>query len=85
MQARCLALERPRFSLVDGILFHEDPGLPGRLQLVVPRQVQEQLVQESHDGRFSVHFAENAPGKLSDGVSVGRLCKVISTSVAIPE
>ena len=58
VQARCLALERPRFSLVDGVLFHEDPGLPGRLQLVVPRQVQEQLIQESHDGRFSGHFAE---------------------------
>ena len=44
--ARRLALERPRFSLVDGVLLHEDPGLPGRPQLVVPKQVQEQLVQE---------------------------------------
>ena len=58
VQARRLALERPRFSLADGVLFHEDQGLPGRPQLVVPRQVQEQLVQESHDGRFSGHFAE---------------------------
>ena len=58
VEARRLALERPRFSLVDGVLLHEDPGLPGRPQLVVPKQVQEQLVQESHDGRFSGHFAE---------------------------
>ena len=58
MQARHLALERPRFSLVDGNLFHKDPGLPGRLQLVVPRQVQEQLIQGSCNGRFSGHFTE---------------------------
>ena len=58
VQAQRLALEKLRFSLVDGVLLHEDPRLPGRLQLVVPKQVQEKLVQESHDGRFSGHFAE---------------------------
>ncbi len=56
--ARKLALENPRFSIIDGVLFHEDPWLPGRLQAVVPRKVREQLIQESHDGRFSGHFAE---------------------------
>ena len=44
VEAHHLDLERPRFSLVDGVLLHEDPGLPGRPQLVVAKQVQEQLV-----------------------------------------
>ena len=44
VEAHHLDLERPRFSLVDGVLLHEDPGLPGQPQLVVAKQVQEQLV-----------------------------------------
>ena len=53
-----VALKRPCFPLAGGVLLHKDPRLPGQPQSVVPRQVQDQLVQESHDGRFSGHFAK---------------------------
>ena len=44
------------FAILDGILYYMDPG-SHRLRLAVPKVLQQQLMEETHAGAFSGHFA----------------------------
>ena len=56
--ARRLALERPRFTLVGGVLYLIDAQRNNRLRLAVPTSLRKKLLEENHSGRFSGRFAE---------------------------
>ncbi len=56
--AKRLALEKSRFEVVDGVLYHENPDVPGVWRIAVPRALREILLKESHSGKFAGHFAE---------------------------
>ena len=43
---------------MDDILYHENPVNPGCWRQVVPSALRAELLQESHGGKFSGHFAE---------------------------
>ena len=57
-QVRQLALERPRFSVIEGVLHYENPDLPGVTRIAVPSGLRQKLLQEAHAGCFAGHFAE---------------------------
>ena len=44
--------------MVDGVLYHENPDVPGVWRIAVPRALREILLKESHSGKFAGHFAE---------------------------
>ena len=44
--------------IMDGILYHKKPDMPGIWRIVVPRALRETLLKESHSGKFAGHFAE---------------------------
>ena len=56
--ARRLVMERPRFDIVDGVLYYENPDVEGKWRIAVPTCWRETLIREAHDGRFGGHFAE---------------------------
>ena len=56
--AKRLALEKSRFEVIDGVLYHENPDVPGVWRIAVPRALREILLKESHSGKFAGHFAE---------------------------
>ena len=56
--ARKVLLESKQFDLLDGVLHHENPAFPGRLCVVVPKQLHTNLLEETHAGRFAGHLAE---------------------------
>ena len=59
-RAKRITLERPRFGLVDGVLYFCDTRPPYRMRIAVPTQLQSLLLAEAHSGRFAGHFAEKA-------------------------
>ena len=59
-QARRLALSRGRFDLIEGTLCYVEPKSPHRIRVAVPRQLRSLLMEETHSGRISGHFAEKA-------------------------
>ena len=56
--ARRVVLESKQFSLLDGVLHFEDRMHSGRLCVVVPESLCEELLKETHGGRFAGHFSE---------------------------
>jgi hypothetical protein len=58
--AKRIMLEQSQYDLIDDVLHHENPVNPGswRHCQVVPSALREKLLQESHGGKFSGHFAE---------------------------
>ena len=52
-----LALEGTQYTLIDGVLHHENPHQPGELRMVVPASLRGKLMKEMHGGRFAGHFA----------------------------
>ena len=56
--ARRLILERPHFSIIEGVLHYENPDLPGLTRIAFPSGLQQKLLQEAHAGRFAGHFAD---------------------------
>ena len=56
--ARKLVLEQDQYDIIDGILHHENPANPGYWRIVVPKSLQQNVLEEAHSGRFAGHFAE---------------------------
>ena len=52
-----IVTESPRFGLIDGVLYFEYPSCPHQWCIVVPKHLQQKLV-EAHSGQFAGHFAE---------------------------
>ena len=57
-RAQSVALQRPHFDLIDGILHYENPNAPGKWCLVVPQVLRLSLLKAVHAGKFAGHFAE---------------------------
>ena len=56
--ARRLALEKSRYEIIDGILYFENPSVPGKWRIAVPKELRATLLSETHDGKFAGHFGE---------------------------
>ena len=56
--AKRLVLERPRYSVVDRILYYENPDVPGVFRCAVPQCLRESVLKEAHSSKFAGHFAE---------------------------
>ena len=57
-RAKRLALEKSSFKVIDRVLYHKNPSVPGVWRIVVPKALRETLLKESHSGKFAGHFAE---------------------------
>ncbi len=57
-RAKRLVLERPRFDLVDGVLYFCDIRPPYRMRLAIPEKLRPALLAKAHSGRFAGHFTE---------------------------
>ena len=58
-KARKLAAQGSMFSLVDGILYYIDHRRSNQKRAVVPHHLRKGVLQESHRGVYSGHFAGN--------------------------
>ena len=56
--ARKVAIESKLFSVVEGVLYREDPLSPGRQCIVVPPPLRAAIMEEAHQGRFAGHLAQ---------------------------
>ena len=56
--AKQVVAEHPRFDLVEDVLYFENPDVPGRWRIAVPKCLRETLLREAHSSRFAGHFAE---------------------------
>ena len=63
-QAQRLVLESKLFSVVEGVLYREDPMLPGRHCIVVPPILRVALMEEAHQGRFAGHLSQKVYDRL---------------------
>ena len=45
------------YVVVDNVLYYEGTDVPGRRRLVVPKHLQQKLVDDHHDRLFTGHFA----------------------------
>ena len=57
-QAKKLVMEHSQHDLIDDILHHENPANHGSWHVVVPAELQSELLQEAYRGKFAGHFAE---------------------------
>ena len=57
-QAKRVVLESKAYEMIDGVLHHENPNQPGRWCIVVPSEVQPELLQEAHAGCVAGHLSE---------------------------
>ena len=55
--ARKVAAQAPLFTLVDGVLFFINPKYRDRKQCVVPRHLQQTIMEEHHSSPMSGHFS----------------------------
>ena len=55
--ARRLVLESKVFEMIDGVLHHESPTVPGRWCVVVLPELRSELLTEAHDDIFAGHFS----------------------------
>ena len=53
-----IVMESPKFDLIDGVLYFEYPSSPHQWFIVVPKHLQQMLLEESHSGQVAGHFAE---------------------------
>ena len=56
-QAKKLALQGSQFVLVDNILYYADPKNNGKKRALVPKQLQNGILEENHSGGMAGHFA----------------------------
>lgn len=56
--AKKIVMESAKYELMDGILHFEYPTAPHRWCIVVPKDLQVPLLEETHGGKFAGHFAE---------------------------
>jgi len=52
-----VALQGNNFTIIDDILYYVDTKDGGRRQAVVSKQLQRQILEESHSGTMAGHFA----------------------------
>ena len=53
-----IVAESSRFTVLDDILHYDSSDASGRVRVVVPESMREELLREAHDGCFAGHFAE---------------------------
>ena len=68
--AQNIVVENQHYEVIDGILHHKNPNSPGNWCVVVPSQLQTQLLTEAHSGCFGGHFSEKRCMR-SSGVIIG--------------
>ena len=51
-------MEHSQYDLVDNVLHHKNPANRGSWREVVLSELQSELLQEAHRGKFAGHFAE---------------------------
>ena len=56
-RAHKFALQESLFAIIDGILYYVDPKRQNRKRVVVPKQLQRQVLEETHAGPFAGHFS----------------------------
>ena len=44
--------------MIEGVLYYENPDMPGCWKIAVPKCIRLTLIKEAHGGRFAGHFAE---------------------------
>ena len=54
---RITAQSRKGYCVIDGILFYEGVDMPDRRRLVVPRHLQQKVMEEHHNNPYPGHFA----------------------------
>ena len=57
--AKKIAAQATQFAIVDRVLYFLDPRRNHKKRVVVPKHLQEQLIQEHHRGNMGGHFAAN--------------------------
>ena len=57
-EAKKLVMEHSQYDLIDNVLHNENPANRGSWRVVVPAELQSELLREIHRGKFSGHFAE---------------------------
>ena len=63
---RVIVQGKKGYYVVDDILYYESSEVPGRRRLVVPKHLQERIIDEHYDSCFSGHFA---PRRMKQRVS----------------
>ena len=56
--ARRIVVESSFYTMLDNVLHHENPSCPGRMSVVVPKELRSNLIEETHGGIFAGHFSE---------------------------
>ena len=51
-------MEQSQYDLLDGVFHYENPTNRGCWRIVVPTELQSELLQEVHREKFAGHFAE---------------------------
>ena len=59
LQSRKIAAQALQFSVLDGILYFVNGEQPNKKQVVVPVQLRQKLLQETHGGILAGHFSAN--------------------------
>ncbi len=54
---RMVRAEKERFVVLDDVLYYVDPARRNQVRLVVPQAARQKLLEETHSGGFSGHFA----------------------------
>lgn len=57
---RVMSTANHGYFLVGGVLYYEPADTPGRRRLVVPKHLQEAVLDEAHDPVYARHFSEEA-------------------------
>ena len=89
-RARKIALQSSLFVIEDGLLYFVDPKQKQRRRAAVPRQLQEQILIESHSGTMCGHFSGRRTyatlarqwwweGMLTDVLQFAKNCPVCAT------
>ena len=55
-RAQKVALQGPLFTIVDSVLYFVDPKKNGTPQVVLPKHLQQKVMEETHGGTFGGHF-----------------------------
>ena len=57
-ESRRIVLECEKFEVIDGVLYHDNPVDSSQWCVVVPSDIRQTLLAESHSSVFSGHFSE---------------------------
>ena len=55
-RARKVALQGPLFTIIDSVLYFVDPKRNGTPQVVLPKHLQQKVMEETYGGTFGGHF-----------------------------